>query len=135
MKSAIDDAARILGPRGRRDAPFGAPTTYRVGGTAAVSFTIEAEGDLELAAPSVAAIRHRTPCARAGSNTLVADSGFAGLVVMLGERFARVEVEESAVRAGGAASLPVLARTPRRRGSAGSSGRWACLARSAVRCA
>lgn len=111
MNSAIDDAARILGPRARRDAPFGALTTYRVGGTASVSFTIEDEGDIELVH------RARRDCDIAllvlgrGSNTLVADSGFAGLVVMLGERFAHVEVKESTVRAGGGASLPVLART------------------------
>jgi UDP-N-acetylmuramate dehydrogenase len=111
MSSAIDHAARILGQRARREAPFGALTTYRVGGTAALSFTIEDERDLEL----VHRARHESDIALIvlgrGSNTLVADSGFSGLVVMLGENFARIDVEGSTVRAGGAASLPVLART------------------------
>ncbi len=111
MSSAIDDAARILGPRARRGAPFGALTTYRVGGTAAASFTIDDEHDLEL----VHRARRESDVAIVvlgrGSNTLVADGGFGGLVVMLGEHFARIDVEDATVRAGGAVSLPVLART------------------------
>jgi UDP-N-acetylmuramate dehydrogenase len=110
-REAIDHAARILGPRVSRDAPLGALTTYRVGGPAALSFTVEDEGDLEL----VHRARRESAVALLvlgrGSNTLVADSGFAGLVVVLGERFARIDIDAETVRAGGAASLPVLART------------------------
>jgi UDP-N-acetylmuramate dehydrogenase len=46
-----------------------------------------------------------------GSNLLVADAGFPGLVVTLGRGLDRVEVQNSIVRAGGAAKLPVVART------------------------
>ena len=45
-----------------------------------------------------------------GSNLLVADAGFPGLVVALGTGFAAVDVAGTRVRAGGAVSLPVLAR-------------------------
>jgi UDP-N-acetylmuramate dehydrogenase len=41
---------------------------------------------------------------------LVTDSGFPGIAVQLGGEFATVEVSGSVVRAGGAASLPVVAR-------------------------
>jgi UDP-N-acetylmuramate dehydrogenase len=45
-----------------------------------------------------------------GSNLLVADAGFPGLAVVLGEAFATVEVHDVEVEAGAAASLPVVAR-------------------------
>ena len=45
-----------------------------------------------------------------GSNLLVADAGFPGIAVALGEAFAAVAVASTSVRAGGAASLPVVAR-------------------------
>lgn len=58
-----------------------------------------------------------------GSNLLIADSGFDGLVIQLGETFAQIEIEEKKVTAGGSTSLPVLAR---RTVQAGLSGfEWA----------
>jgi UDP-N-acetylmuramate dehydrogenase len=50
-----------------------------------------------------------------GSNLLIADRGFAGLAIMLGDGFATVVVGDvrdgrATVRAGGAAALPVVAR-------------------------
>ena len=41
-----------------------------------------------------------------GSNMLVADAGFDGLLVMLGDEFATIEIDGTTVQAGGAASLP-----------------------------
>ncbi len=58
-----------------------------------------------------------------GSNLLVADRGFAGVAVVLGEGLASVEVDGTTVVAGGWASLPVVAR---RSAAAGLSGfEWA----------
>ena len=107
---AVEAAAQILGPRARRDAPLGPLTTYRVGGPAALF--VEAHGDDDLAAVSEAVRRTGLPVlvVGRGSNLLVADAGFPGVAVVLGEEFARVEVEGVTVRAGGALSLPVLAR-------------------------
>ena len=45
-----------------------------------------------------------------GSNLRVADRGFAGLAVQLGAGFESVDVSGTSVTAGGATSLPVLAR-------------------------
>jgi UDP-N-acetylmuramate dehydrogenase len=45
-----------------------------------------------------------------GSNLLVADSGFAGLALVLGDGFAAIEVDGTEVEAGAAAALPVVAR-------------------------
>jgi UDP-N-acetylmuramate dehydrogenase len=45
-----------------------------------------------------------------GSNLLVADTGFPGLALVLGEGLSGVDIEGTEVRAGGGASLPVVAR-------------------------
>src|SRR6202035_1808971 len=45
-----------------------------------------------------------------GSNLLVGDAGFNGLVLRLGSGFEQIEMGTSSVRAGGAAKLPVVAR-------------------------
>jgi UDP-N-acetylmuramate dehydrogenase len=58
-----------------------------------------------------------------GSNLLVADAGFPGLVVTLGGHFAGLAIEGTDVRAGGALALPTLAR---RTAAAGLTGlEWA----------
>ena len=45
-----------------------------------------------------------------GSNLLISDSGFNGLVVKLGNGFESMEINENAVEVGGATKLPVVAR-------------------------
>jgi UDP-N-acetylmuramate dehydrogenase len=83
----------------------------------------EDEGDLKLVRQAVAGTGIEILVIGRGSNLLVADSGFPGLAVTLGENFATVEVEGTTVRAGGAVSLPVLAR---RTAAAGLTGlEWA----------
>ena len=106
----VTAAAAVLGGRARRDVPLGPFTTYRVGGPAALFLRAEEEGDLGLVRQAVAASGIDVLVVGRGSNMLVADSGFLGLVVTLGERFATIEVDGTRVRAGGAVSLPVLAR-------------------------
>lgn len=86
-------------------------TTYRVGGVAAFHLTAETLTDLEV----VARIRRETNLPvlvlGRGSNVLVADEGFDGLVVQLGEFASSIRLSESGVvEAGSAVALPVLAR-------------------------
>ncbi|MEO1065280.1 MAG: UDP-N-acetylmuramate dehydrogenase [Actinomycetota bacterium] len=109
-RPAIERAAADLGDRARRAAPLGALTTYRVGGEAAL--LVEAHALDDLRAVGVAVARHRLPVLvlGRGSNVLVADDGFAGVAVVLGEGFDAIEIDGTRVRAGGAVSLPVLAR-------------------------
>jgi UDP-N-acetylmuramate dehydrogenase len=119
----IEKAARILGPRAQRDAALGDLTTYRVGGRAAIAVYPATEEDLLSVADGVADTGVPVLVVGRGSNLLVADAGFPGLAVVLGEGFESVEVEGSTVRAGGRASLPVVAR---RSAAAGLTGlEWA----------
>ena len=121
--SAVERAAAILGDRARQDVPLGPLTTYGVGGPAALFLEATDEADLERARAAVSETGIAVLLVGRGSNLLVAERGFPGLAVVLGEGFATVEIEGTAVRAGGAVSLPVLAR---RTAAAGLTGlEWA----------
>ncbi len=108
MTDVVAAAAALLGGLARPDEPLGERTTYRVGGRADLLVEVEGDDDLAAVAAAVAATRVPVLVVGRGSNLLVADAGFRGLAVVLGDRWAQVEVEGSRARAGGAASLPVL---------------------------
>ncbi len=133
--------AGALGARATRDRPLGPLTTYGVGGTAALY--IEVEGPDDLASVRRAWAQHAAVAVPPpvfvlgrGSNVLVADEGFGGVVLHLGGGFADIEVplpsdDQAApgdpapvlVRAGAAVALPVLARRVADAGWSGLS--WA----------
>ena len=122
---AIDAAAAVLGERARRDVPLGPLTTYRVGGPAALLVEARSEEDLLSVGRAVAASGVAVLVVGRGSNLLVADRGFPGLAVVVGEGLDEVVVDgaSSRVTAGGAAFLPVVAR---RTAAAGLTGlEWA----------
>src|SRR3954469_24726930 len=109
--SAIETAARLLGTRVRRNVPLGALTTYRVGGRAALMLEASTEDDLRAAQEAVSESGVPVLVLGRGSNLLVSDAGFAGLVVTLTAGFDAIEqAGPTTVRAGGAVQLPVLAR-------------------------
>ncbi len=110
LAAAVDRAAGILGPLAERDAPLGPLTTYRVGGPAAILARVESVADLPVVRRALAASGLPVLVVGRGSNLLVADRGFPGLAVALGAFALEIEVEGTDVVAGGAVSLPVLAR-------------------------
>lgn len=85
-------------------------TTYRVGGPAAIFVEAAGEDDLVAVAEAVAVSGLPVLVIGRGSNLLVADGGFAGLALALGEPFATIDIRGTEVTAGAAATLPVLAR-------------------------
>ncbi len=132
--------AGALGGRATLGKPLGPLTTYGVGGSAALYVEIEGPHDLaqvrrvwqqhapDMRVPTAVFVLGR------GSNLLVADEGFDGVVVHLGSGFARVDLPQLAdatpeagvpavVRAGAAVALPVLARRVADAGWSGLS--WA----------
>ena len=120
---AVDVAAGVLGPLARRGVPLAPMTTYRVGGPAALLVEARNQSDLERVGAAVRASGVAVLVVGRGSNLLVADTGFAGLALVLGEGFASIEISGPTVRAGGAVSLPVMAR---RTAAAGLTGlEWA----------
>jgi UDP-N-acetylmuramate dehydrogenase len=110
MSGAVEIAAGVLGDRARRDLPLGPLTTYRVGGRAALLVEANDEDDLAAVAGAHQASGLPVLVVGRGSNLLVSDAGFPGIAVTLGEGFATIDVTGTTVRAGGAVSLPVLAR-------------------------
>lgn len=94
------------------DHPLGPLTTYRVGGSAAVFVRVENLADLDTLSATTARHRPDVLVVGRGSNMLVADAGFAGLVIQLGEAFATAAAQRSSAElvAGAASSLPVIAR-------------------------
>ena len=142
---ALRALARRLGGRATPGKPLGPLTTYGVGGPAALFVEVERPADLEVFRSAVREVvgeeggRDRGLAIFVigrGSNLLVADCGFDGVVVHLGAGFARLEMPRrgdpaseagpegtAVVRAGGALALPVLARRVADAGWSGLS--WA----------
>jgi UDP-N-acetylmuramate dehydrogenase len=107
---ALERAAALLGARAELEVPLGPFTTYKVGGPAALLVRAASQDDLAAVADAVVATGVDVLVVGKGSNLLVADAGFAGVAVVLGEGFAAIDVDDTRVRAGGAAALPVVAR-------------------------
>jgi UDP-N-acetylmuramate dehydrogenase len=108
--SGAEKVAELLGPLAQRDVPIGPMTTYRVGGDADVFVDVTSDDDLRRVADSVSSIGVPVLVVGRGSNLLVADNGFRGVAVRLGDAFGTIDIAGTTVRAGGAVSLPVLAR-------------------------
>ena len=110
--AVLDEIAARLGPAALRKAPLAPLCTYRVGGPAGVLVTVSSADDLALVSEAVADSGAPVLVIGRGSNLLVADTGFGGVVVHLDAQFATVDVDAGAGRVvlGGAALLPVAAR-------------------------
>ena len=96
-------------------------TTFRIGGAAALF--LEPEDERDLAAAADAIVRTDIPFVvlGKGSNVLVADAGFPGLVLRLGRGFRWAARDGDVLRAGGAMPLPALAGVALQHGLAGLS--------------
>ncbi len=95
----------------REHVPLGPYTTYKSGGPARyLAEVADTEALDDLVASGVVADMPVLVLGR-GSNLVVADSGFDGLVIRLGPAFGVVEVDGTVVRAGGAAPLAQVARS------------------------
>jgi UDP-N-acetylmuramate dehydrogenase len=106
--AAAELAARCPG-RVSRDLPLAPMTTFRLGGPAALFLRAERAADLAALAEVLAATRLPLLIVGRGSNLLVADAGWPGVVLHLGQRFRRAEVDGTELEAGGAMPLPGLA--------------------------
>lgn len=109
--TAVEVCARLL-VGARHNEPIGERTTYRVGGPAALYFECLDEADLDLLSAAISTSGIEVLVLGAGSNLLIADSGFPGLCVVLGPSFGSIslDLEQATATAGAATSYPVLAR-------------------------
>ncbi len=92
------------------DVPLGPLTTYKSGGPARYMLEANQISDLESLAASGVAGELPVLVLGRGSNLVVADFGFPGLVIRLGPGFGRVTVDGMRVVGGGSAPLAQVAR-------------------------
>ena len=124
-QAPVEVAAEILGDLAQRDAPLGRRTTYRVGGTAALTVQLESVEAVGAVGEAIRRSDIHVLVVGKGSNLLVSDLGFDGLALFVGSGppWGSLEIGEEEVVAGAGVALPVLAR---RTASAGWSGlEWA----------
>jgi UDP-N-acetylmuramate dehydrogenase len=115
MKTLADlaDAGEIL-----TMVPIATLTTYKVGGPA--RFFLKAETEAQLLATAASLGDEPLLVLGRGSNLIVSDDGFPGLVVHLGPGFHQTEFgEDGTVNSGAATPMPALARTCARAGRGG----------------
>lgn len=122
--AVVDSASRLLvdvdPARVFYDSDLAPLCTYRVGGRAAVAVEVGSLPDLEAVAAVVAETNCSVLVVGKGSNLLVADEGFDGVVVRLDDSFDFIEISPSGdaetgssstgVVCGAATLLPVAAR-------------------------
>ena len=108
-----------LGDRVRAGFPLAPLTTFRIGGPAALYLEAESEADLAAAGQAWAATPVPLLVLGRGSNVLVADGGFPGLVLRLGRSFRWSAREGDRITAGAATPLPALAGVAQRHGLTG----------------
>jgi UDP-N-acetylmuramate dehydrogenase len=97
------------GDRVRTRFPLAPLTTFRIGGPAALYLEPESEADLVAAGEAVRETGIGFVVLGKGSNVLVADDGYAGLVLRLGRGYRWAGRDGTRLRAGGAMPLPALA--------------------------
>jgi UDP-N-acetylmuramate dehydrogenase len=84
-------------------------TTYKLGGPA--RYFLEAKDERQLQEVGKALREEPILVLGKGSNLVISDHGFAGLVVHLGSGFSHMDVgDDGVVTAGGAAAMPAVAR-------------------------
>jgi UDP-N-acetylmuramate dehydrogenase len=109
----VSVAERILrdrcGPRCQTNVAVAPLTTFRVGGSAALFLEPQSDADLDAASVAIADSGVPFVVIGKGSNLLVADAGFDGLVLRLGRGYRWATPDGRRLGAGGAMPLPALA--------------------------
>jgi len=106
---ALEGELRVkFGARVRASMPLAELTSFRIGGPADLFVNVEDEAELMHA--KAAAYRATVPCfcLGAGTNLLVSDRGMRGLVVRLGDGFAKIKIDGTKVVAGAGAAFGAL---------------------------
>jgi UDP-N-acetylmuramate dehydrogenase len=104
------ELARVVHGRVRADVPLAGLTTYRIGGPAAVLVEPSEADDVVRALEVIRAAGSRWLAIGLGSNMLVADAGFPGVVLRIGRGLDAVEIRGAVWRVGAGLPTPLLAR-------------------------
>ncbi len=121
-QNTAGNLARLLSPEAviRRNEPLAKRTTLRVGGPADVYLEPASEADLAQAVKYCGERKLPIFMLGRGSNLLVRDDGFRGVVICLAQpHFSRIEVVDQRLRCGAGAKLKAVAVEARRSSVAG----------------
>ena len=99
--------------------PMSKHTSFRVGGPAKVFLTVHSEEILGKILKALKNMNIPYFVLGNGSNLLVSDAGYDGVMVYLGEEFANIEVKGNEIKAGAAAFLGKVARKALEEGMTG----------------
>ena len=123
MSEPLARAEAILraaaGDRVRTAFPLAPLTSFRLGGPAALYLEPESDADLAAAGEAIVATGVPYVVIGKGSNVLVSDAGFPGLVLRLGRGYRWVARDGERLTAGGSIPLPALAGIALRHGLTG----------------
>ena len=109
LRQAEEILRAVTGDRVRTGFSLAPLTTFRIGGPAALYLELESTQDLEAAAKAVSETCIAWTVIGKGSNILISDHGFHGLVIRLGKGFRWTGRDGSMLSAGGAMPVPALA--------------------------
>ncbi|MEP6757558.1 MAG: UDP-N-acetylmuramate dehydrogenase [Actinomycetota bacterium] len=110
---------KMCGDRVRTAFPMAPLTTFRIGGAASLYLEPNDEADLDAAAQAITRADIPFVVLGKGSNVLVADDGFPGLVLRLGRGYRWAARAGDVLIAGGAMPVPALAGVALQHGLAG----------------
>ena len=99
--------------------PMSRHTTFKIGGEAECMLLIEQEEELIKLIPYLNQIEQNYFILGNGSNLLVGDKGYRGIIIKLGEGMNRITVEENCIHAQAGALLSQVAATARDAGLSG----------------
>jgi len=112
VSEPLRHAERILraacGDRVRADFALASLTTFRIGGPASLYLEPGSEDDLVVASAAIRETGIPVVVLGKGSNVLIADGGFAGLVLRLGKGYRWAARDGERLTAGAAMPLPAL---------------------------
>lgn len=107
IRGALQDLRAILGDRVTSDIPIARFTSFRLGGPAAIMVECSDEDDLAQVSRALAAYSLDALVLGKGTNVLISDRGFSGIVVRLSKGFDFIRDDEGGgVSAGGVTQLP-----------------------------
>ena len=109
MQTRIPEKLKEICPDIIKDAPMKEQTTFGAGGNAAFLVTVDNEDALIKAADLLEEAQINWFLLGNGSNILVSDSGYDGVILKLGTGFEEIRVENENIYAGGAAMLSKVA--------------------------
>lgn len=119
LARAVSFLREVLGPHVALDLPLAPLTSFRIGGPASIFVDAQDDGALAAVADAVRVTGVPVAVIGKGSNLLVPDAGFPGIVVRLGRGYRWAGRDGDLLTAGGAMPLPALAGVALRHGLAG----------------